>query len=174
MSQRDSHYALADVTKALDEVSREFSRKTSPTHNRRSNVREPLEAPCTIYFFLEKPDKTASLPGRTRNISRKGMAVLVKRCLHKGEPVEVRLELSGRGSIHMGGLVSFCRYVSDGLHEIGIELMHACDSHIFADNPTEAGARFPWLHDALVRKIESTFLDRDANFANTPRSRPDP
>ncbi len=128
--------------------------------NRRSKDRKPLALPCQAFFFVESSDKTTTLSGRTRNISNNGLSVVLKRCFHRDEPIEIRIDVPGRRPLNLAGLTRFCRYISGGFFEIGVELMAADDTPVFAADPGEAVFRLPWLAEAIQRRGTSAYGNR--------------
>ncbi len=154
------------VMRALEMLSANLAQERRANVNRRGKDRKTLEALCRIFFFVQGDSRTSSLPARTRNISNKGIGLVVKRCFHEGEPIEIAINRKGKPPMHMAGLVRFCRYVADGFFEIGVELMYAGDAPIFSENPIYAMQQLPWLEEALRRKNESAFA------GCIPRKRP--
>src|SRR5438105_4466351 len=91
----------------------------------RKHPRSVFRAGCIVYFFPQGSSTIASLHGRTRNLSRSGVGLLIRRVFRQGEPVEVEVVLPDRPSMYMAGMVTFCRYAGRGYHEIGVSLKTA-------------------------------------------------
>jgi Tfp pilus assembly protein PilZ len=87
----------------------------------------------------------SELPGRTRNISRGGLGILVRRTFAIGEAIEVEIESPERGPFFMAGRVAFCRYAGQTYYEVGIALKSAQASPIFSVNPALAFEMLHWL-----------------------------
>ena len=112
--------------------------------------RSPFRANCNIYFFTQGSSSVALLTGRTRNLSRMGVAVLVRRVFRSGEPVEVEITLPDRPNMYMAGVVTFCRYAGRSYHEVGVDLRAASASPIFHKNPLAAMELLEWLRPQTV------------------------
>jgi hypothetical protein len=112
---------------------------------KRKHPRSPFRTPCLIYFFPQGSFTVTSLTGRTRNISRSGIGLLVRRVFRTGEPIEVELTPPGRPKTYLGGLVTFCRYAGRGYHEIGVSFRASGREPIFSKNPSAAVDKLPWL-----------------------------
>ncbi len=118
----------------------------------RYQSRHPFRTACTLRFMSSSRGSVFALPGRTRNLSRKGVSLLVRRVFALGEPVEIELQLRDRPPMFMTGLVRFCRYTSRGYHEIGVELKSASPRPILSGNPHLAMRERDWLMGVQGRK----------------------
>ncbi len=144
------------IVETIDFISEQLSERNTGESERRRAKRSELRISCEVYFFVRSSSDTGSLPGQTRNISRNGVGVLVRRSFHENEPIEVRIVPSGRPALHMAGLVRFCRYISDGFFEVGVELKHASAQPIFGDDAVE-GIHLDWVVEAMERKSKNAF-----------------
>ncbi len=113
---------------------------------KRKHPRHPFRAVCTIRFMPSGSGTVVSLQGRTRNLSRSGLGLLVRRVFSPLEPVEVEVSLPERPRMFMGGLVRFCRYAGRGYYEVGVELKAAASEPIFSSNPILAVRALDWLN----------------------------
>jgi len=111
----------------------------------RKSPRHPFRARCTLRFLSGGFDQIAELPGRTRNLSRGGLAVLTRRVFQVGCPIEIEIHLSARPVLFVAGVVMFCRYAGRGYHELGISLKMTGDEPIFSDKFDEAVRMYDWL-----------------------------
>ena len=114
--------------------------------------------PCQVFFFADSSDRTAILSGQTRNISNNGLGLSLKRCFHRGEAIEIRIDVPGRPPLHVAGITRFCRYVGEGSFEVGVELMAAEDAPIFAEDPRQAAGCLSWLAEALQRRRGDAYV----------------
>jgi hypothetical protein len=138
----------------LDELELRANQDGSRSESRwvcqRKHPRSVFRAGCIVYFFPKGSATVTSLAGRTRNLSRTGVGLLVRRVFSGGEPVEVEIVLPDRPSMYLAGVVTFCRYAGRGFHEIGVFLKTAATEPIFFKNPLAAMETHPWLVPQLV------------------------
>jgi hypothetical protein len=119
----------------------------------RKHPRSPFRAACVIHFFQQGSSAVTTLNGRSRNISRSGVGLLVRRVFRNGEPIEVELLVPGRARMHLGGLVTFCRYAGRGYHEVGVALKAAGSQPIFSKDPAHALESLAWLRNEFVKAM---------------------
>lgn len=142
---------------ALDTVLDDLDVKSqdNPTHEeeddaywvcQRRHPRHPFRVSCTIHFFAGGGSTVSAMPGRTRNLSRNGVALLVRRVFAKNEPIEIEINVPGRPRTYMAGLVTFCRYAGQGYHELGVELKIALPEPVFSREPLLAMRTLDWLN----------------------------
>ena len=134
----------------LDELELKAQQQTGQTEEaywvcKRRHPRNPFRSGCNVYFFPQGSTTITSLGGRTRNLSRSGVGLLIRRVFRTGEPVEVEIMLPDRPNMYLAGLVTFCRYAGRGYHEIGVSLQTAAALPIFCKNPLSAMEAYPWL-----------------------------
>ncbi len=147
-AQTVDYQALDDVLNELDiRANRRQDHEAEDDYwvCQRRHPRHPFRCGCTVRFLPAGYSTVSALPGRTRNLSRTGLGVLVRRVFAQGEPVEVEIVLPGRPPMFMGGVVRFCRYASRGYHELGVELKTSAAKPIFSANPTQALRTLDWL-----------------------------
>ena len=113
---------------------------------KRKHPRHPFRSGCTVRFMPSGSGTVVAMPGRTRNLSRNGLGVLVRRVFGPQEPIEVEVTLPDRPRMFMGGLVRFCRYAGRGYYELGVELKAAASEPIFSSNPILAFRALDWLN----------------------------
>jgi len=114
----------------------------------RRQERHPFRAACLVRFFPLGTFVTAVLPGRTRNLSRSGEGLLVRRVFGPNEPIELAVQVPNKPVMFIGGLATFFRYARRGYHEVGL-LMHAAGPHaIFSEAPFTAMQSLEWLRHA--------------------------
>ncbi|GMU22915.1 MAG: hypothetical protein AMXMBFR13_29990 [Phycisphaerae bacterium] len=111
----------------------------------RRHPRHPFRTTCRVRFFPVGSSAVSCLPGRTRNLSRNGVGLLVRRVFSMEEPIEVEISTPGRPKTFMAGLVRFCRYAGRGYHEIGVLLKAAGNEPIFSKNPSLSMETLDWL-----------------------------
>ena len=95
------------------------------------------------------PMKT--LAGLTRNISFRGLSALVPTQLHKGHPVEIRVDLPDQDPTYLAGVVMFCRKVQRGYHEVGLQLHAGGSQPALGEGTTSNPSSSDWLAEALAR-----------------------
>lgn len=111
----------------------------------RKYPRHPFRCGCVVRFLPAGYTTVSKLAGRTRNLSRSGLGLLVRRMFAMGDPIEVEIQIPGRGAMFMAGLVRFCRYAGRGYHEVGIELKCSQPTPVFSHNPMQAMRTLNWL-----------------------------
>lgn len=104
---------------------------------RRRRPRYTFRTPCSVRFLPPGATKLSEWPGRTRNLSRSGLALLVRRAFSLGDAVEIELKLANQATMFMAGIVTFCRYAGGGYHEVGVGLRLSGPDPIFSSNPAE-------------------------------------
>jgi len=111
----------------------------------RRHTRHPFRVSCMVRFFAGGGSTVSMLKGRTRNLSRNGMGLLVRRVFAKNEPIEVEVNVPGRSLMYMAGLVTFCRYAGQGYYELGVSLKIALPEPVFSREPLLAVRTLDWL-----------------------------
>jgi len=120
----------------------------SPLCQRRA-PRYRFRCNCLVRFFASAAMEIGALPGRTRNLSRGGLGLLVQRPFAAGEIIEVELgKCPAHGRAFLAGEVRFCRYTGRGYYEVGVALKTASDQAIFSRNPALAATAFDWVCNA--------------------------
>ncbi|MBI3836130.1 MAG: HDOD domain-containing protein [Planctomycetes bacterium] len=118
----------------------------------RKQERKRIVGPCVLHYFPERGTELRSEPAVTRNMSTGGMGLLVHRPMLRGEPVEVVLDRP-TSKLFLAGLVSYCRHVDGGVHDVGIQFVsHSVTPIISALDP--AATRLDWVAQALAAKTE--------------------
>lgn len=112
---------------------------------KRRHPRYPFRSGCVVRFLPAGSWAISELPGRTRNLSRGGIGLLVRRTFAVGEPVELEIHTRQRPRMFMAGVVSFCRYAGRGYHEVGLTLKFAGPQPVFSDDPKAAARTYGWL-----------------------------
>jgi len=112
----------------------------------RQYARYPFRMPCTVRFLPSGSFTVGELPGRTRNLSRSGLGLLVRRVFAVDDPVEVQVNMPDRGPMYLAGLVRFCRYAGRGYHELGLTLKAASPDPVFSGSPVLARRTYDWLN----------------------------
>ncbi|MEP0841689.1 MAG: PilZ domain-containing protein [Phycisphaerae bacterium] len=116
----------------------------------RRHPRHPFRVPCRVRFLTPGVFTVKVLPGRTRNLSRSGIGLVVRRVFAVQEPIEVEVLAPGRPATFMAGVVRFCRYAGRGYHEIGVQLRAAGPHPIISKEPLLAAQTLDW-----VKPVES-------------------
>lgn len=114
---------------------------------RRSKERRPFRTACEVWSLEKGTGLVRRQSGFTRNLSERGVGLLVKNAILKGAPVEVRIQPPGRAPVYLGGIVMWCRYASDQFHEVGVELKVRQERPIFSMDGGQAARHAPWLQD---------------------------
>lgn len=158
-----SNMALVNERETLDRLLEELDVKGRQQHVgenadaywvcQRRHPRYAFRADCVVRFFSGSFTEVMSVPGRTRNLSRGGLGLLVKHVFSISDPVEVQLQLPGQPMMYMAGLVQFVRYAGRGYHELGVALRSAGPKPVFSGNPSAAIQSLEWLRTHLTAKI---------------------
>jgi len=114
----------------------------------RSHPRRPFRTTCKVHFFPLGSSSLGCLKGRTRNLSRSGVGLLIRRMFAVGDPLEVEITIPGHPVMYVAGLVTFCRYAGQGYHEVGIALRTASGEPVFSKDPQLALEAIDWLREA--------------------------
>ena len=110
----------------------------------RRHPRYAFRADCSVRFFGPYQE-VICLPGRTRNLSRGGLGLLVKHVFTVGEVVEAQLQLPGQPMMYTAGVIQFARYAGRGYHELGVALKFAGPKPVFSHDPDTALATLDWI-----------------------------
>lgn len=145
MADEDALNVLLDELDAKAQRQHASERSDSYWVCQRRYPRHPFRAQCTVRFLPVGSATVSELPGRTRNLSRSGVGLLVRRVFGIGEAIELELKAPQRPKMYMAGLVTFCRYAGRGFHEVGVALKAAQSEPIFSTNPMAAMQTFDWL-----------------------------
>jgi hypothetical protein len=157
MNDQEFQRAVELVARGLDALSLEPLHPSSDRggesqggksfEDRRQNQRQSFRAPCSVCFFAHLSEHVTILPGRTRNISTRGVSLISKRAFSMGEPVELRIALSEGRQCCMAGIAAHCRYAMRGYYEIGLVLRIVQKTPIFTGDLNNARATLSWLSD---------------------------
>jgi hypothetical protein len=137
---------------ALDEMSGQWERafrEEQEFHCRRSGPRRPFRTPCEVYFLGSDGIQVHRHSAQTRNLSERGVGLLVRFEARRGTPIEIHIEVAGRPSMYLGGVVMGCRKTLQGFFEIGVQLRMQQRVPIFSQDPARAVAHLPWVQYAL-------------------------
>jgi hypothetical protein len=168
-----SHELSPAVMETLDRLSADLADKRRIRSDRRSRGRQSMQVDCIVHFFGQRTDEVVTLSGRTRNISRGGIGLVVPRSFYQDEPVEIQISLPDRETMYMAGLVRFCRYVIDGFFEVGVQLAVAGHEPIFALNPAKAARQYSWMAAAMAKMSARAFSSEVARPSSSGRSSPE-
>lgn len=130
----------------------------------RRHPRHPFRVGCKARFLMPGSMALSMLPGHTRNLSRNGLGLLVRRVFVFGEPIEVEVLPPGRPPMFMAGVVRFCRYAGRGFHEIGVQLKAASAEPIISKGCTVPAEVIIWLSDAEQQAGQNAQTQRSAHF----------
>jgi hypothetical protein len=117
----------------------------------RRHPRHPFRVPCKVRFLLPGGFTVMELPGRTRNLSRSGIGLLVRRVFVAMEPIEVEVLTPGRPAMYMAGVIRFCRYAGRGYHEVGMQLKAAGGEPVISRQPALAAQTLDWVRSPESR-----------------------
>jgi len=115
----------------------------------RRNPRHPFRVNCKVYCYQPNGYKVFCINGRTRNLSRNGVGLLVRRVFAPGEPIELEVEVPGRPKMFMAGQTVFCRYAGRSYYEVGVTLHAAGQNPVFSEDPGAAYDSLEWLREGL-------------------------
>jgi diguanylate cyclase (GGDEF)-like protein len=142
----------AAVADELRRVALDLNR-TEPTRfaSMRKHERQGLVTPCVVNFFVSGAPAVHSSPGYVRNISTGGLGVLATRPMIRGEPVEVAVVAKRRpdATTYLAGLVAFCRHVTNGIYEVGIQLVARSHVSILSGDASSLDDEMDWVTAAL-------------------------
>lgn len=149
---------LNELLDTLDDAGDEDGSTSSPS-DRRLQLRRAFRTECAVMCFTPgMPMRT--LAGMTRNISFRGLSVLVPTQLYKGHPVEIRVDLPDQDPTHLAGVVVFCRKVRRGYHEVGLRLHAGGSQPTLGEATTSNTSSSDWLAEALA-KVKQIALDQE-------------
>lgn len=146
--------ALHDINDLIVELDRQASLAPVPTGAtrrrwvERRHARYPYRVKCILRVFSAGYEQPLEIPGRTRNLSRGGVGLLVRCVISVNEPAEVELTRGAGDTLYMAGMVRFCRYAGMGFHEIGIALKAAGGAPVFPKTASGAQSVLAWLQQA--------------------------
>ena len=72
----------------------------------------------------------------------------------RGEAAEVVLQ-RGESKLYLAGLVTFCRHIERGIHEVGIQFVSHDVTPVISSDALGALHRFDWVAQALNTKTET-------------------
>jgi hypothetical protein len=150
----DSVEALDALLDVLDKRARDAEGDSADAADqrwaiRRRHARYPFRCECTVRFPSWEPGVVSELSGHTRNISRGGVGLLVKRLFAGGDVIEIQLHAKqSEAPSYLAGEVRFCRYAGRGHYEVGLALKIASKKPVFSDRPALAAALAQSLRDA--------------------------
>ncbi len=116
---------------------------------RRGRHRRKFRTSCDIWFFDDAGGAVGHCPAQARNLSERGLGLLVRRLIHLGSPIEIRIGLRDCPATYLGGLVVHCRYATNGFYEVGIALQVRDKQPVFSKDPAWAISHIPWIQKAL-------------------------
>jgi len=120
----------------------------SEARNRRRQMRRIFRVPCTVWCFPSS-GPMQRLTAATRNISFKGISILIEAELIGGQAIELAITLPDEETTYLAGVVAFCRAVADTHYEVGVRLRACGCQPVFSAGPAAAMPHHPWLADAL-------------------------
>ncbi|HUU84545.1 MAG TPA: PilZ domain-containing protein [Phycisphaerae bacterium] len=117
--------------------------------NRRVRLRRAFRTECAVKCF-PGGGSMQTLPAVTRNISYRGMSVLIQAELICGQPVEVRIDLPDQEPTYVAGVVAFRRKVQQDHFETGFQIQAAGPRPVFDGPPVTPAPDQDWLAEALT------------------------
>ncbi len=106
----------------------------------RGQARHRFRTECIVRYFGADRTAIEQTAGRTRNISRSGIAVLVKRWFRVGDPVYLILSLTDGPASHLAGKVVFARRAHGPWFELGVQLQPGARRHALAPGEDEVAS----------------------------------
>ena len=145
----------------LDEFATQWNHNDSDDQScRRDNRRRKFRTSCDIWYLTGYGVKPTRQKAQTRNLSERGVALLLKCVILRGTPIEIRIELPNRPPMYLAGTVAFCRYIRGRFHEIGVSLKAQQSTSIFANDPIKGMTTMKWLDEALNTRPKRKRLER--------------
>ena len=111
----------------------------------RRHTRCAFRTDCVIRLLSSRGTEVLAVSGRTRNLSRSGVSILLKHVCTVGDAAEVELHLPGQPTTFIAGLIQFVRYAGHGYHELGVAIRSAGPAPIFSHDPMSARQALNWL-----------------------------
>ncbi len=159
-SAQATHKKLRRIAKEMNTT--QMDRVVSARKQERTGVL----APCKICVFTQDGADLCFSQGCVRNISPGGIGIIASTSLLRGEPVEVSVskKIDGPSTVHVAGLVAFCRNAEQGMYEIGIQIVNQAKSPLFDANNIKSTLAISWIAKALKinEKNESDNLKESA------------
>ena len=118
----------------LDAWARQHEEYQQVAPRDRSHTRQPFRVRCEVWH-APSGGELCQIDGRTRNLCRNGIGFICRKVFSLGEVVELGIALPNRPITYIAGVVRFCRHVSHGYHEVGIELRAAGEESVFKQDP---------------------------------------
>ena len=136
---------LADVATKLN------AEETDEFAGMRKQERRRVVMPCRLNYFTESGNEVRGEEAVTRNISTGGVGVLVPRPMVRAEAVEVVMQKKD-SHLFLAGLVTFCRHIEGGIHEIGVQFVVHSVAPIISGSGAESALKIDWVADAVDAK----------------------
>ncbi|MBU0617604.1 MAG: PilZ domain-containing protein, partial [Planctomycetes bacterium] len=114
----------------------------------RKQGRAKLTVPCVVHYFTGDGTEMRAEQAATRNVSTGGAGLLIGRPLARGEAVEIVLD-RGASKLFLAGLVSFCRHIVGGIHEVGVQFVTHSVTPIICADTSGALRTFDWVARAF-------------------------
>ena len=152
----DTLMAPKIVLNELDEFARQWDimrrQEKENWRCRRNKARRKFRTRCDIWYFENHGTLLKHVEAQTRNLSERGLGLIARTVLHLSSPIEVRIEAPGRPPTYLGGVVVFCRYATQGFHEVGITLKSHGHIPIFSEGIPGVVHRVSWAMEAMRRQ----------------------
>ncbi|MCH8824893.1 MAG: HDOD domain-containing protein [Planctomycetes bacterium] len=152
--------ATSETHNKLRRIAEEMNNtQTNRVVSARKQERTGVLAPCKISCFSEDGSELCCAQACVRNISPGGIGVVSVIPLVRGEPIEVSVTkiIDGPSSLHVAGLVAFCRHAEQGIYEIGIQIVNQGNTPLFDAKNLKSTLAISWVAKAL--KLD----EKDAN-----------
>lgn len=144
----------------LRKVAEALQFKESSTFvNSRKQPRRELLVPARLAYLKDASLTVGIKDVFVRNISAGGLALLSDGRMIRGDLIEVSMT-RGKDECFYAGLVSFCRQISNGVHEIGVQIVDQGDQPIFSHNPAQAIKDLNWINEVIQDRHEDTQAPR--------------
>ncbi|MGB2986938.1 MAG: PilZ domain-containing protein [Phycisphaerae bacterium] len=119
---------------------------------KRRESRRPLNATCELCFFHDLGLTTTIVEGTVRNISFRGLSVVLglPAPVRSGRPVEVAVDVPNHTQSYVAGTVAFCRKVDGNGYELGLEVRAAGTAPILTRDVTASQVIYDWFAEALM------------------------
>jgi diguanylate cyclase (GGDEF)-like protein len=146
------HVIAPAQIEAFREVAAELEREGRLNHDgSRKQQRPPIFTPCIIGCFNTATLQMVREEAYIRNVSVGGVGVLLGHPLVRGDVVEVALTIDDQ-TMHLAGLVSFCRHIDGSIHEVGVQVVQSSPEPIIIGNQEDAIRGLGWVAEALGRR----------------------
>ncbi len=138
------------------------AKDSRPEKDRREDRRLPYRQPGIITSVEQPGGGFTKLLANGRNISSGGIGLLVSSYIHPGSSCRISLPKQDGSVDNVNGVVTFCRYVGELMHEIGVKFDRRIEPHMMLLDKEGSSSRnmelleLPDLHGKVLYVEDST------------------